>query len=158
MPELAKLRIALESARQSDVIALVDELDAYQTVLYPPESNHGIDIDALSQANVLFAVLRDQNGAAIGCGAVVIGEDFGEIKRMFVRPDFRGRGAAKALLAFLEVESARRGCTSIMLETGISQPEALALYARCGYSRRGPFARYIDDPLSVFMSKQLAAG
>jgi putative acetyltransferase len=157
MPEMLKLPIALEPARQPDVIALVDELDAYQSVLYPPESHHGIDMDALSQPNVLFAVLRDEEGGAVGCGAIVVGKEYGEIKRMFVRPHFRGRGAAKALLAFLEGEAARSGCTLLMLETGISQPEALALYARCGYLRRGPFGDYWNDPLSVFMSKQIGS-
>jgi putative acetyltransferase len=155
MPEIARLQIALERARQPEVIELVDELDAYQSVLYPPESHHGIDMDALSQPNVLFAVLRGEEGGAMGCGAIVVGKDYGEIKRMFVRPHFRGRGAAKALLAFLEGEAARVGCTLLMLETGISQPEALALYARCGYARRGPFGDYWNDPLSVFMSKQI---
>jgi putative acetyltransferase len=158
MPETAHLRIALEPARQPEVIALVDELDAYQSVLYPPESHHGIDMDALSRPNVVFAVLRaGEGGGAVGCGAVVVGKDYGEIKRMFVRPQFRGRGAAKALLAFLEGETARRGCTLLMLETGVSQPEALALYARCGYARRGPFGDYGNDPLSVFMSKQIGS-
>jgi putative acetyltransferase len=155
MPETARIQIALEPARQPEVIALVDELDAYQSVLYPPESHHGIDMDALSQPNVLFAVLRGEEGAAVGCGAIVVGKEYGEIKRMFVRPHFRGRGAAKALLVFLEGEAARLGCTLLMLETGISQPEALALYARCGYARRGPFGDYWNDPLSVFMSKQI---
>jgi putative acetyltransferase len=155
MPETARLQIALEPARQPEVIALVDELDAYQSVLYPPESHHGIDMDALSQPNVLFAVLRGEKGDAMGCGAIVVGKGYGEIKRMFVRPHFRGRGAAKALLAFLEGEAARVGCTLLMLETGVSQPEALALYARCGYARRGPFGDYWNDPLSVFMSKQI---
>jgi putative acetyltransferase len=157
MPEIGKLQIALESPRQADVIALVDELDAYQNVLYPPESNHGIDIDALSRPNVLFAVLRDEQGGARACGAIVLGKEHGEIKRMFVRPQFRGRGAAKALLVFLEAEAARRGCTRVMLETGISQPEALSLYAHCGYTRRGPFGDYWNDPLSVFMSKQIGS-
>jgi putative acetyltransferase len=155
MPELAGLRIALEPARQPEVIALLDELDAYQSVLYPPESHHGIDMDALSRPNVLFAVVRDAEGRAMGCGAIVVGPDYGEIKRMFVRPHFRGRGAAKALLVHLESEAVRAGCTQLMLETGVSQPEALALYARCGYARRGPFGDYANDPLSVFMSKQI---
>ena len=66
-------------------------------------------------------------------------------------------GAAKALLSFLEDEAAKRGCPLLMLETGPSQPEALALYARCGYVRRGPFGDYWNDPLSVFMSKQIGS-
>ena len=59
----------------------------------------------------------------------------------------------KALLAFLEAEAAQRGCTYFMLETGVSQPEALGLYGRSGYARRGPFGTYAEDPLSVFMHK-----
>ncbi|MDP3760144.1 MAG: GNAT family N-acetyltransferase [Ramlibacter sp.] len=147
------MRVALEDPRRQDVHALVDELDAYQAALYPPQSNHGIDIDALSQPEVLFAVARDEAGAAVGCGAVVLGAGFGELKRMFVRPGRRGLGVGKSLLAFLEAEAARRGCTHFMLETGIRQPEALGLYERGGYVRRGPFGAYAEDPLSVFMHK-----
>jgi putative acetyltransferase len=149
------MRIALEHPGQPEVLALIDALDAYQAGLYPPESNHGIDLQALAQPEVLFAVARDGEGEAIGCGAVVLGQASGELKRMFVRPSRRGLGAGKALLAFLEAEAARRGCTRFMLETGISQPEALGLYERSGYERRGPFGAYAEDPLSVFMHKNL---
>jgi putative acetyltransferase len=133
----------------------VDELDAYQEPLYPPESHHGIDIAALGQPNVLFAVVRSADGAAIGCGAVVLGADYGEIKRMFVRPQHRGRGISKALLVFLEAEAMAKGCTLLMLETGVSQPEALRLYESAGYIRRGPFGNYVEDPLSIFMYKPI---
>jgi putative acetyltransferase len=153
MSPTTSLRIALEHPGQPEVLALIDELDAYQAALYPPESNHGIDIAALAQPHVLFAVARCEEGQAIGCGALVLGQDHGELKRMFVTPGRRGLGAGKALLAFLEVEALRRGCTHFVLETGISQPEALALYARNGYERCGPFGDYAADPLSVFMRK-----
>ena len=142
---------------QPEVIALIEALDAYQKPLYPPESHHGIDLAALSQRNVIFAVARDAQGAAVGCGAVVIEASLGELKRMYVRPERRGRRIAHALLAFLEAEASRRGCTRLMLETGVRQPEAHGLYARSGYVRCGPFASYVDDPNSVFMSKQLGA-
>jgi putative acetyltransferase len=147
-------RIALEPADQPDVIALIDELDAYQKPLYPAESHHGIDIRALGRPNVLFAVARDEAGAAVGCGAIVLEADYGEVKRMFVRPAIRGAGIAKALLAVLEAEAARRGCGRLMLETGIRQPQALGLYERLGFVRRGPFGDYAEDPLSVFMEKK----
>lgn len=148
------MRIALERPDQPDVVRLVDELDAYQKPLYPPESHHGIDIAALLQPNVLFAVVRSAEGEAIACGAVVLGAEYGEIKRMYVRPPQRGQAVAMALLAFLEAEASARGCTRFMLETGVSQPEALGLYERAGYVRRGPFGSYALDPLSVFMQKQ----
>jgi putative acetyltransferase len=146
--------ITLEPADQADVIALIDELDAYQKPLYPAESHHGIDIGALSRPNVLFAVARDERGAAVGCGAIVLEAGYGEVKRMYVRPAIRGAGIAKSLLATLEAEAAKRGCPTLMLETGIRQPEALGLYERLGFVRRGPFGDYAEDPLSVFMEKR----
>jgi putative acetyltransferase len=149
------MRISLESANQPEALGLIAELDAYQAALYPAESNHGIDLEALSRPNVLFAVARNIEGPAVGCGAVVLHPTFGELKRMFVRPQHRGHGIAKAVLAFLEVEAHVKGCTVLRLETGISQPEALGLYARSGYARRGPFEGYAPDPLSVFMERQI---
>jgi putative acetyltransferase len=149
------MRISFESANQPEVLDLIAELDAYQAALYPPESNHGIDIEALSRPNVLFAVARNTEGHAVGCGAIVLQSTFGELKRMFVAPQHRGQGIAKAVLVFLEAEALVRGCTLLRLETGISQPEALGLYARSGYARRGPFEGYANDPLSVFMERQI---
>jgi putative acetyltransferase len=147
------MHITLERPEQPEIVALIVELDAYLAALYPPESNHGIDIAALARPNVLFAVARGPQGFALGCGAMVLGDGVGELKRMYVRPQGRGHGVGKAVLAFLEAEAVRRGCRTVRLETGISQPEALGLYARAGYVRCGPFADYTDDPLSLFMQK-----
>lgn len=147
--------IRLETPDQPDVTQLIAELDEYLATLYPPESNHLLDIAALTRPNVLFAVARDDDGKVVGCGAMVLNAGFGEIKRMFVRPQCRGTGIAKRLLALLEQAAAGRGYALFMLETGIHQPEAVGLYARAGYLLRGPFADYKEDPLSVFMYKQL---
>jgi len=151
------MHIALELPAQPDVIALIDELDAYQKPLYPLESHYGIDIAALAQPHVLFAVARDEARRAMGCAAIVVGPDYGELKRMFVRPQQRGGGVARALLAFLEARAAAQGCTLLTLETGIRQPEALGLYERSGFQRCGPFGNYPNDPLSVFMRKRIEA-
>ncbi|MCE2970839.1 MAG: GNAT family N-acetyltransferase [Burkholderiales bacterium] len=151
------LRIGLERADLPEVVALIDELDAYQKPLYPPESHHGIDIEALVAPHVLFAVARDANGAAVGCGAIVLEAEYGEVKRMYVPPAQRGRGIAEALLRFLEAEAMQRGCTLFALETGIHQHAALAFYARMGYRRCDPFGDYRPDPLSVFMRKAAGA-
>ncbi len=148
--------IAPESPDQPDVIALIGELDAYQRTLYPPESCHLLDLASLMQPDVRFFVARDGERQAVGCGAVVLKADHGEIKRMYVRPASRGRGIAGALLRALEAVSADAGCRLLRLETGPYQPEALALYASLGYARRGPYGDYADDPLSVFMEKALA--
>ena len=150
------MRIAIENPDQPDVIQLIDDLDAFQKPLYPPESHYCIDIAALSAANVLFAVARDEAGTAIGCAAIVIEPEYGELKRMYVRPENRGQGIADKLLAFLEGEAMARGCAMFRLETGVSQPAALSFYARSGYARRERFGRYPEDPLSVFMQKDAA--
>jgi putative acetyltransferase len=150
---IADMTIALESAKQPDVVALIEDLDKYQKPLYPLESFHGIDINALTAPNVLLAVARDEAGAAIGCGAIVIEPQYGELKRMYVVPTYRGNGIGRAVLQRLETEAATRGCSLLMLETGPLQPEALALYQRAGYTQRGPFGAYTDDPNSVYMQK-----
>lgn len=151
------MNIVLERPDQPDVMALIDDLDAYQKPLYPPESHHGIDIAALLQPQVRFAVVRNAAGAAVGCGAIVLQADYGELKRMYLRPECRGRGVARRLLDFLEAQAAQAGCQRYALETGIYQHAAIALYERAGYVRCGPFGDYAPDPLSVFMMKQVAA-
>ncbi len=150
------MHVALESVDQPDIIRFISDLDAYQGALYPAESNYHLSVAALMQPNVLFAVARDDAGEAIGCGAVVLFDEYGELKRMFVPTAQRGRGVAKAIISRLEAEAVQRHCLILRLETGIHQPEALGLYARAGYARRGPYGDYPDDPLSVFMEKQIS--
>ena len=145
--------ISLESPNQPEILILIEELDAYQRPLYPAESHHGIDLAALSQPNVLFAVARDDEGHAVGCGAVVLKPAYGELKRMYTSPSQRGKGIGRAILGFLEAEAEQRGCTRFVLETGFLQPEAISLYTRCGYLRCGPFGEYAEDPNSLFMQK-----
>ena len=150
------MTLRLESPQQADVQSLIAELDAYQQSLYPAESVYSLDLASLPPDSVLFAVARDAGGRARACGAIVVTPDFGELKRMYVHPDSRGRGLATRLLALLEEQALARGCRLLTLETGIHQPQAIALYARHGYQRRGPYGGYPDDPLSVFMEKPVA--
>jgi putative acetyltransferase len=149
------VRIAIERPDQPDVVALIDALDAYQKPLYPAESHHGIDIGALMQPNVAFAVARGDAGDAVGCGAVVIEGSWAELKRMYVQPSQRGQGISQAILAVLESTARERGVVLLKLETGYLQPEALRFYERAGFGRCGPFGDYDDDPHSVFMEKPL---
>jgi putative acetyltransferase len=153
------LRVAAERPDQPEVVALIDALDAYQKPLYPLESFYGIDMAALCRPEVVFVVAREPaSGAAVGCGAVVVDErqGRGELKRMFVAPPWRGRGVARQVYDHLEILAHTRGCRELVLETGIRQPEAIALYERVGFRRCGVLPGYPDDPLSVFMIKTLA--
>jgi putative acetyltransferase len=149
------MTVTLESPNQPDVIALIEALDAYQDTLYPPEARYALDLTALCQPEVLFAVARDDHGVAQGCAAVVLGPAYGEVKRMFVTPGARGTGLARQILQALEHEAQARGCTALRLETGPAQPDAIAFYERQGFLRCGPFGDYPDHPLSVFMGKAL---
>ncbi len=149
------MHITLETPDQPDVIALIAELDAYQDSLYPPENRYALNLAALKQPNVLFAVARNAEHQAIACGAIVLNTEYGELKRMYVSPACRGQGVARQLLGLLESTAIKAGVTLLTLETGPFQPEALAFYAACGYEPRGPFGTYPEDPMSVFLQKQL---
>jgi putative acetyltransferase len=135
---------------------LIAELDRYLVALYPPESNHLVPVDELRRPGVVFLVAR-LGGEVVGCGALVdqAGE-YGELKRMYVRPGCRGAGVGRALLAELAAQARGRGLRTLRLETGIAQPEALALYERAGFRQRAPFGTYREDPLSMFMEMDLA--
>jgi putative acetyltransferase len=147
------LAIRQEPPDQPDVMRLIEALDAHSTTLYPPESNHLLDIAALSDPAVVFLVIRD-GSEAVGCGAMLRDpRGFGEVKRMYVRPDRRGRGIGRRVLAEIEMIARASGLPMLRLETGIHNTEALALYRRAGFVECAPFGDYLPDPLSVFMEK-----
>ena len=146
--------IRIERPNQPETAALIRALDAYLAPLYPPASQHGLNLQALANPDVSFAVARDESGVACGCGAVVMLDGYAELKRMYVPAERRGQGLGRALLQFLEDHARARGCRVMRLETGIHQPEALRLYEAAGYQRCQPFGAYQPDPLSVFMEKQ----
>lgn len=149
------VEIARERPDQPEIVALIRQSDELMQSLYPAESNHLVDIEALARPQVHFFVARE-NGRALGCGAFVVGEgESAEMKRVFVDPSARGKGIARRLMEGLEAEASRIGVRLMQLETGIRQPEAIALYRRFGYVERGPFGAYKPDPLSLFMEKRL---
>ena len=150
------LTIRPESPDQPDVLPMIEALDAQMTALYPPESNHLLDIAALSDRAVTFLVVRDGD-EAIGCGALLRDpRGWGEVKRMVVRSDRRGRGIGKRVLAELEVIAGAAGLPLLRLETGIHNDDALALYRAAGFVECAPFGDYKPDPLSLFMEKRVS--
>jgi len=147
--------INAETPDQPEVRAMLDKLDTYCAALYPLESNHLMDIASLMTGDVLFLVARDVGGQAVGCAALVNRGGYGEVKRMYVDESVRGRGTGRQLLDQLAVFARMSGLQSLKLETGIHQPEAIALYERSGFVRIAPFGEYQPDPLSLFMEKRL---
>lgn len=148
--------ITLERPDSADAVLLIGELEAHLEPLYPRESRHGLSVDQLLAQDVAFFLLR-WDGTPASCGGIkLVDADYGEIKRMYVRPPFRGLGCGKMMLNHLADYARAQGIGLLRLETGIHQREAIGLYEQMGFRRIPPFGAYTDDPLSVFYEKQLA--
>ena len=135
---------------------LIGELrNELSQIAYPDESRHGYSADKLIREEVAFFVTR-VDGSPAGCGGLkLFGTDYGEVKRMFVRPQFRGNGLGKLMLDRLTDFSLENNVNTLRLETGIYQEAAIQLYERYGFKRRDPFGEYKLDPLSVYFEKQI---
>lgn len=146
--------IVEERPDSADARQLLAELDMdLERHLYPPESRHAFSIDKLVREGVAFFITR-YDGEAAGCGGLkLFGTEYGEVKRMYVRPTYRGFGLGKAMLNRLAEYARAQRVSVLRLETGIYQTEAIGLYERFGFRRRPPFGEYTDDPLSVYYEK-----
>ena len=140
------------SAVSRQVIA---ELEAELSPHYPPNSQHGYSVEKLIAAQVDFFIVWNDAQPA-GCGGIqLFGSEYGELKRMYIRPPFRGLGLARLLVEHLADHARSRGVTVLRLETGIHQAEAIRLYEGMGFTPVAPFGEYRPDPLSVFYDRSL---
>lgn len=151
------MQIRVDDLRGPEIAALLAEhlRDMYATS--PPESVHALDLDRLRQPGLTFWTVWDQQQLA-GCGALKQLDDrHGEIKSMRTSASFRRRGVAALLLQHLLDEAQRRGYTRLSLETGTMDYFAPArrLYEKFGFTICAPFADYVEDPCSVFMTRSL---
>jgi GNAT superfamily N-acetyltransferase len=107
----------------------------------------------------IVLVARDDDGVPLGCGALRhLGGGVAEVKRMYVAPASRGRGVGKLVLAGLELAARERGWTTLRLETGPRQPEAVGLYLSAGYRSITAFGDYVgaaDADDSLFFERTL---
>ena len=147
-----------EDPRTPDIHKFIEDLDAYQAELYPPESNHLEPVEKLITPDYYFIAARTKD-KLLGIGsfrrmpAHKGSQPYVEIKRLYVPHKFRGMGLATQLMDALEEKARAEGYSEACLETGISQHEALSLYEKRGYQKTKPFGAYQEDPLSVFMRK-----
>lgn len=132
------------------------------TTRYPEFADVGPyeDFDARNGVGILSTVLARIDGRAVGCASLrATGDGFpdgsGELKKVWVADEARGTGVARALLAAIEDDARAHGLTSVVLQTGIRQPEAVTLYRTAGYRPVPPFAPYADDFLSLCFAKDL---
>src|SRR3954451_14744929 len=117
--------IVEERPDTADASALVGELEGHLEPIYAQKSRHGYSVEKLLREGVALFVAR-VDGTAAGCGGVqLFGTDYGELKRMYVRPGFRGKGVGKQILEHLADYSRLHGVNLLRLETGIYQLEAI---------------------------------
>lgn len=148
-------RIEQERPNSADAITLIRELEGVLGPLYPDESRHGYSVEKLLAQGVHFFIGRVQ-GQAAACGGVQFyGAAYGELKRMYVRPGFRGLGLGRAILVHLEDFTRTHAIPLLRLETGIHQKEAISLYEKFGFYEIPPFGEYNADPLSLFFEKEI---
>jgi putative acetyltransferase len=144
----------LSPAAQKLIAALNEELSR----MYPePGATHfRVDVNEVAEGRGTF-VIATKAGKAIACGALRrIDNGAGEIKRMYVIPDERGRGVSRIVLAALEDEARNLGLSRLLLETGIRQAAAIALYERSGFERIPAYGEYVLSPAtSICMAKDL---
>lgn len=113
---------------------------------------------APSAADIDRFLVATVDGRAVGCGALRrLDAVSAEVKRMYVDPRWRGRGVSTAILRALEAAAVQRGWTTIRLETGPAQPEAMRFYQREGYREIPLFGAYVGSRLSVCYEKVLSA-
>ncbi|WP_034419544.1 GNAT family N-acetyltransferase [Candidatus Entotheonella palauensis] len=151
------IEIHAERPDTPDAMALISELETHLAAGYPSESRHGYSVEKLIRQRVDFFIVRS-DGMAAACGGLQAYDTYGELKRMYVRPVFRGLGFGKLMVNHLVEHAQRQGLPLVRLETGIHQKEAIGLYERMGFQQIGPFGEYKPDPLSLFYEKPIAAG
>jgi GNAT superfamily N-acetyltransferase len=138
------VRTPLDDPISQELIqALLEDLNARYG---DDSSGHPLDpADFAPPRGAFFIAYCD--GQAVGCGGVhPLREGIGEIKRMFVRPEYRGRGISRSILDALEEAAREAGYGELWLETGLLQPEALQLYEVRGYTRIEPYGFYKEAP------------
>ena len=125
------------------------EIDA----LYGPGSEPGVAPSAADIAVFLIAHVADE---PVGCGALrPLEPGAAELKRMYVVPEWRGRGVSGAVLSALEQAAAARGWRTLRLETGPEQTAAIRFYERSGYAPIPGFGAYADEPTSHCYQREL---
>jgi GNAT superfamily N-acetyltransferase len=147
--------ITAERPDTADASALITELEAHLAPLYPAASRHGYSVERLLAQAVAFFVLRHDETAAGCAGIQLVDSAYGEVKRMYVRPQFRGLGFGKLLLEHLADYARAHGVGLLRLETGIHQTAAIRLYEQEGFRRIPPFGAYTADPLSLCYEKRI---
>ena len=151
------MKIIVDDLRGPEIHELLQEHLQSMTLHSPPESIHALDIEKLREPGITFWTAWE-NDELLGCGALkTLTPHHAEIKSMRTSAAHLRKGVARKLLNHMIDEARRRGFSRLSLETGsakASEP-AQQLYRTCGFVYCQPFADYVLDPYSVFMTREL---
>ena len=151
------IKIVRADSENADFVTLVVLLDAELRIRDGDDHAFYAQFNKIDSIREVVVVYSDE--AAVGCGAIKpYADGTAEIKRMFVKPENRGRGIAGQILKELESWAAELGFHECILETGFKQPEAIALYKRSGYTVIPNYGQYAGVGNSVCMKKTIGAG
>lgn len=151
------MEIRLDDLDGPEIRALLQEHLESMKYLSPPESVHALDIEALHTPEITFWTPWD-DGELLGCGALKrLDSRHAEVKSMRTSTNHLRKGVAKEILSYICEEAKGRGYTQLSLETGsmAAFEPARRLYAGFGFEYCEPFADYVEDPNSVFMTREL---
>lgn len=154
------MHIKIDDLTGSEIYQLLQEHLQSMARLSPPESVHALDIEALRKPEITFWTVWE-SGKLLGCGALKeLNPQHAEIKSMRTSSLHLRKGVARKLLNHILEEAERRGYSRLSLETGSMEAfePARQLYANFGFRYCEPFADYVEDPNSVFMTRELWAG
>jgi len=151
------MEIRLDDLAGAQIRALLAEHLENMHELSPPESVHALDVAALRRPEITFWIAWS-GPELLGCGALkALSPVHGEIKSMRTASAHRRQGVGRALLQHIVAEARRRSYTRLSLETGsmAAFDPARRLYESFGFEYCAPFADYVEDPNSVFLTRAL---
>jgi putative acetyltransferase len=149
--------IRVDDLRGPEIIALLQEHLRNMALHSPPESIHALDLAGLRKPEITFWTVW-QGPELMGCGAIKeLDAHHGEIKSMRTAALHLRKGVAAGLMRHILAEAGRRSYRRLSLETGsmAAIAPAHALYTSFGFKPCGPFADYVEDPYSVFMTREI---
>jgi putative acetyltransferase len=152
-----RMNIKIDDLKGPEVYELLQEHLRNMRLHSPPESIHALDLEGLRKPEITFWTVWE-NDKLLGCGALKeLDSGHGEIKSMRTSSSHLRKGVAKNLLHHIIEEARQRGYRRLSLETGSAEAfePARQLYAAFGFVYCGPFAEYVEDPFSVFMTREL---
>ena len=144
--------------KDPDVVNVFSDIDRLINSLYPVATAQSLKLDELSNDSVYAIGLKNDEGI-VACGAIVKQYDktlYGEIRRLYVKPSYRGKGFSRRIMQNLLHYAGETKIPLIRLETGPKQTESISLYEDLGFERCASFGPYQDNPQSVFMELGLS--